>query len=170
MPTAIQLANGNLELIAAIKRSRKLLNKRAAVAAAASAVPIPGFDWAVDAAMLSRLIPELNHEFGLSAAQLDKLPAHQRENVQKAAGVVGSMLIGKIITRDLVVRAVQKIGVRLTAKQIAKFLPIAGQAVAALIGYAAVRYLGEEHMKDCVRVAQAALLLPAPTADIGGVR
>jgi hypothetical protein len=31
------------------------------------------------------------------------------------------------------------------------------------MGYTAIRYLGEEHIKDCVRVAQAAqLMLPAP--------
>ena len=60
-------------LAAAVKRSRKLLNKRAMVAAAASAMPVPGLDWAVDAALLSRLIPEINKEFGLTPSQLDQL-------------------------------------------------------------------------------------------------
>jgi hypothetical protein len=57
----------------------------------------------------------------------------------------------------------QSLGKRLTAQQAAKYVPIAGQAVSAIMGYTALRYLGEEHIKDCVRVAQAAqLLLPAP--------
>jgi len=163
MPTALQLADGNSILTDAVRRSRKLLNRRALVGAAASTVPVPGLDWAVDAALLSRLIPAINAEFGLTPAQLDALPAHKREQVQKALAMVGSVLVGKFITRDLVLRMAQKAGMRLTTRQAAKYVPIAGQAISAIMGYTAIRYLGEEHIKDCVRVAQAAqLLLPAP--------
>ena len=162
MPTALQLAAGHPELMAAVRRSRKTLNRRALVGAAASAVPIPGLDWAVDAALLSRLIPKINAEFGLMPDQLDSLNPRDRERVQKAVAMVGSVLIGKFITRDLVIKAAQTIGVRLTAKQAAKYVPLAGQAVAALMGYAAIRYLGEEHLKDCVQVAKAVGLLEAP--------
>jgi len=163
MPTATQLAAGDPALMDRIRASRKLLNRRALVAAAASAVPVPGLDWMVDAALLSKLLPEINAQFGLSPEQLDKLPKHKREQVQKAVSVVGSMLIGKFITRDLVIRAVQAVGVRMSAKQAAKYVPLAGQAVSALIGYTAIRYLGEEHIRDCVQVAQAAQLrLPPP--------
>lgn len=139
-------------------RGRKLLNKRAMVAAAASAVPLPGLDWAVDAAMLSRLIPEINKEFGLTPQQLDQLDPTKREQVQKAVAVVGSVLIGKLISRELVIKAAAKIGMRLTTKQLARYVPFAGQIVAASVGYAAIRYLGEEHMKDCIRVARQAHL------------
>jgi len=150
--------------MAAVRRSRKTLNRRALAGAAASAVPIPGLDWAVDAALLSRLIPEINAEFGLTPDQLDRLTPHKRERVQKATAMVGSVLIGKFITRDLVIKAAQTIGVRLTAKQAAKYVPLAGQAVAALVGYAAIRYLGEEHLKDCVQVAKTVGLLPPSDA------
>lgn len=158
MPTALQMAADDAALAAAVTRSRKLLHKRAVVAAAASAVPVPGLDWAVDAAMLSRLIPEINKEFGLTPQQLDQLDPAKREQVQKAITVVGSVLIGKFISRDLILKAATKIGMRLTTKQLAKYVPFAGQIVAASVGYAAVRYLGEEHMKDCIRVAQQAQL------------
>lgn len=158
MPNALHMAASDAALEAAVKRSRKLLNKRAMVAAAASAVPVPGLDWAVDAAMLSRLIPEINKEFGLTPQQLDQLEPNKREQVQKAVTMVGSVLIGKLISRDLVIKAATKIGVRLTSKQLAKFVPFAGQIVSAAVGYAAIRYLGEEHMKDCIRVARQAEL------------
>jgi uncharacterized protein (DUF697 family) len=152
------MAADDAALAAAVTRSRKLLHKRAVVAAAASAVPVPGLDWAVDAAMLSRLIPEINREFGLTPQQLDQLDPGKREQVQKAVTVVGSVLIGKFISRDLILKAATKIGMRLTTKQLAKYVPFAGQIVAATVGYAAIRYLGEEHMKDCIRVAQQAQL------------
>ena len=161
MPSALHMAADDAALEAAVKRSRKLLNKRALVAAAASAVPVPGLDWAVDAALLSRLIPEINREFGLTPAQLDQLDPKKRDQVQKAATMVGSVLIGKFISRDLIIKATTKIGMRLTTKQLAKYIPFAGQIVAASVGYAAIRYFGEEHMKDCIRVArQAQLVIP----------
>ena len=156
MPTALNMALEDADLQAAVKRSRKLLHKRALLAGVASAVPVPGLDWAVDAAMLSKLIPEINKEFGLTPLQLDKLSPKKREQVQKAVTMVGSVLIGKLISRDLVMAAATKIGMRLTTKQLAKYVPFAGQIVAATVGYAAIRYLGEEHMKDCIRVAQTA--------------
>lgn len=165
MTTALQLASDHPVLMDAVRRSRKLLNRRALVGAVAGAVPVPGLDWAVDAAMLSRMVPAINAEFGLTPAQLDKLPAHKREQVNKAIGTVGSVLVGKFVTRDLVLRMAKIAGKRLTIQQAAKYVPLAGQALSAMMSYAAIRYLGEEHIKDCVRVAlQANLALPAPAA------
>ncbi len=126
-------------------------------------VPIPGLDWAVDAALLSRLIPQINARFGLTPEQMARLGPSQRDQVQKAISGVGSVLIGKFISKELVLRAAQTVGMRLTTAQAAKYVPFAGQAVAAVVGYSAVRYLGEQHLKDCVRVAlRAQLQLPAP--------
>ena len=164
MPTSLQMAAGDPELAAAVRRARKLLHRRAVVAAAASVVPVPGLDWAVDAALLSRLIPQINAEFGLTAEQIDQLDPKKREQVQKAVGLVGSVLIGKLITRELVLRATQTVGLRLSTKQVAKYVPLAGRAVAATIGYATLRYLGGQHLRDCIRVGQQAQLrLPPPT-------
>lgn len=165
MPTARQMAADDPAMAAAVQRSRRLLHRRALVAAAASTVPVPGLDWAVDAALLSRLLPQISSEFGLSAQQLDQLDPEKREKVQKAVALVGSVLIGKLITQELVLRAARTVGVRLTTKQLAKYVPIAGQAVSAAIGYATLRYLGEQHMQDCIRVVkEAQLQLPAPAA------
>jgi uncharacterized protein (DUF697 family) len=161
--SAASMADGNPAVIDAIQRSRRMLNKRALVAGFASAVPVPGLDWAVDAALLSKLLPKINAEFGLSAQQLDRLDPTQRDRIQKAIAMTGTVLVGKLITKDLVLKAAKMIGVRMTAIQAAKFVPLAGQAVSAVVGYAAIRYLGEQHIKDCVRVAQTAqLALPAP--------
>ena len=159
MPTnAFDLAAGDPALEAAVKRGRKLLNKRALVAAVASAVPLPGLDWVVDAALLTKMIPAINKEFGLAPEQIEQLDPKKREQVRNAAATVGSLLIGKFISRDLIIKAVAKIGTRLAAKEVAKFVPLAGQVVAAGIGFAAIRYFGEEHMKDCIRVARQAQL------------
>lgn len=152
-------------LAAAVQRSRKLLNRRALAAAAAGAVPIPGLDWAVDATLVARMVPAINAEFGLTPAQIEQLTPRQRDKVQKAVTMVGSVLIGKTVTQELAIKAIKAIALRLTTAQAAKFVPFAGQAVSAMVGYATVRYLGENHIKDCVRVAQTAgLALPTPSS------
>ena len=145
-------------LDAAARRARRLLHKRALVAAAAGVVPVPGLDWAVDAALLSRLLPRINAEFGLTPEQLDRLDPSKREQVQKAVGLVGSVLIGKFITRDMVLRLGKAMGLRMSTKQAARYVPLLGQLAAASIGYATLRYLGERHIQDCMRVVEEAEL------------
>jgi hypothetical protein len=163
MATSLQLAAGDPALVAAVQRARKLLHRRALAGAAAGAVPVPGLEWLVDAALLTKLIPTISQEFGLTPEQIARLPKRKREQVEKAVGVVGSLVIGKFITRDLVIRAAATLGKRMTIRQAARYVPIAGQLVSALIGYTAIRYLGEEHIRDCVEVCkQAHLTLPAP--------
>ncbi|RZL67903.1 MAG: hypothetical protein EOP77_03015 [Variovorax sp.] len=162
MSSAIELAQGDAALIAAVQRSRKLLARKALIAAAASAVPLPGVDWAADAALLSRLVPQISAEFGLSVTQVEQMTPHKRERIQKASTAVGALLVGRLVTRDLLLRLAKHAGMRLTAKQATKYVPLAGQIVSAALGYAALRALGEQHIKDCVKVARAVnLQLPA---------
>lgn len=164
IPKTMELAAGDPTLVAAVRRARKLLHRRALAGAAASAVPVPGLDWLVDAALLSRLIPAINAEFGLAPEQLARLPRRKREEVEKAVAVVGSIVIGKFVTQDVVLRLAALVGKRLTARQASRLVPLAGHALSALIGYSALRYLGEEHIRDCVEVCKRAqLLLPAPS-------
>jgi hypothetical protein len=142
--------------VAQAESARKLLHRRALVGAAASSLPIPGLDWLVDA-LLARLLPRINREFGLTPEQLDRLDG-KREQSAKAVAMVGSVLIGKLITRDMVVRLARAAGMRMTATQAAKYVPLAGQAAAAALGYATLRYLGERHIQDCIRVVEQAEL------------
>ena len=159
-------ASADPALLAAAQRARKMLHRRALTAAAASVVPVPGLDWAVDAALLSRLIPQISSNFGLSDDQIAKLSPAKRAKVQNTVNMLGGVLIGKLITKDVILRAAKAVGLRLTAQQASKYVPLAGQAVAAALGYATLRYLGEQHLRDCVRVAhEAGLALPAPAAE-----
>ena len=133
--------------------------------AAVGAVPGPGLDWAADATLLSRVIPQISAEFGLSVTQLDRLAPYDRERIQKAAAAVGALLVGRLVTRELLMRLARHAGVKLTAQQAAKYVPIVGQAVSATLSYAALRALGEMHIRDCVQVAQSVRhLLPSPMA------
>ena len=165
MPSAIELAQGDPALIAAVRRSRKLIARKALLAAAASAVPLPGIDWAADAALLSRLVPQISAEFGLSVTQVETLAPQQRERIQKAATTVGALLVGRLVTRDLLIALAKHAGLRLTTKQATKYVPVAGQIISASLGYAALRALGEQHIKDCVKVARAVQFALPSTPD-----
>ncbi len=162
-PDALELARGNPPLEKAVERSRQMLKKRAIFAGLAGAVPLPGLDWAVDAALLARLLPKINAEFGLTPIQIDKLDVKEKERVQKAIAMAGSVIIGRVMTRDLILRFARAVGLRLTTAQASKYVPLAGQMISGALGYAALRYLGEQHIRDCVKVVQAApAVLPAP--------
>lgn len=166
MPSALELAQGDPQLIAAIRRSRRLLGRKALMAAAVGAVPLPGIDWAADAALLARVVPQISSEFGLSVTQVERMAPHERERIRKAAATVGALLVGRLVTRELLIKLASHAGVRLTAQQAAKFVPIAGQLLSATMSYAALRSLGELHIKDCVRVAQSVRhLLPSPVSE-----
>lgn len=170
-PDALALAASNTRLEQAVRRSRQLLRRRALVAGVAGAMPLPGLDWAVDAAMLTRLLPAINAEFGLTPHQIAQLDAREKERVQKAIAMVGSVLIGRLVTKALVMRFAKLVGVRLTAAQATRYVPIAGQLVSGALGYTALRYLGEQHIRDCVRVAMAAPLTPpGPDGVVGRAR
>lgn len=161
----LQMAAGDPALLDAVQRSRKLLNRRAMQGGAMSAVPVPGVDWVVDAALLSKLIPAINAEFGLTPEQIAQLPERKRSKIHKAASAVGSLLVGKFITQDLVIRAVAAAGKRLLLKQVTKFVPFAGPIISAAVGYSAIRALGEEHIRDCVQVCLQAEVEPPETAE-----
>ena len=136
---------------------RKLVTRRALVSAGASVVPLPGIDVAVDIAVLIRMLEQVNQRFGLSPQQIEQLAPQRRLFAYKAAMGVGSALIGRIVTREVVIKLLKTVGVRLSVKQAAKYVPFAGQAVAASLSFAALKSLGNRHIEDCVRVAETLL-------------
>ncbi len=150
------------DLQAVARRCRRRVSQRALLAAGVAMVPLPGLDWAVDVGLLMRLLPQISAEFGLSPAQVERLAPERRVVVYKAISAAGGVLVGKIITRELVLQLVRLVGLRLTAQQAAKYVPLAGQAVSAALTYSALRYVCEQHIRQCMDVARQ-LQLPAPS-------
>ena len=144
-------------------RCRRLVTKRALVGAGVAMVPLPGVDWLTDVALLLKLIPEINREFGLTPEQVERLSPDRRIVVYKAISAGGSLLVGRLVTRELVMTMLKLVGVRLTTQQAAKFVPLAGQAVSALLTFSALKYVCEQHIRQCMEVSRL-LALPAPTA------
>ncbi|MEP7302187.1 MAG: hypothetical protein ABI699_11710 [Caldimonas sp.] len=150
------------ELDAVVHHCRRMVSRRALMAAGVSVVPIPGIDWLTDIAVLMKLIPDINQAFGLTAGQVERLAPDRRVVVYKAISAGGSMLVGRLVTREVVIQTLKLVGIRLSTQKAAKFVPIAGQALSAALTYSSLRYVCEQHIQQCVAVSRQ-LLLAAPT-------
>jgi uncharacterized protein (DUF697 family) len=155
---------GEHQIEAAAKRSRRHVTKRALFAAGVAMVPLPGLDWLTDVGVLLKLLPEINAEFGLTPQQIERLAPQRRLAVFKAISAGGGMLVGRVITRELVMTLLRVVGVRLTTQQAAKYVPIAGQAVSAALTFSALKVVCEQHIQQCIAIARQ--LQPPPAVDL----
>ena len=169
-PPTVEVVDAVDSVDAIATRCRQRVKQRALLAAGVAMVPVPGLDWLTDIGVLVKLLPEINQAFGLSPEQIERLAPERQLVVYKAISTGGGLLVGKLITRELVLTVLKIVGVRLTTQQAAKFVPIAGQAVSAALTFGALRYVCEQHIRQCIAVRRQ-LALVAPTvapAPIGG--
>jgi hypothetical protein len=153
----LRLPRSWAELDAVAARCHAMVTRRALVSAGAVLVPVPlpGLDIAADVALLTQLIPAINREFGLTPAQIDELNPMMKVLVYKSIVAFGGAMVGRLITRDLIMQALVKVGMRVTTKTAARLVPVAGQAVSAGLSYSAMRFVGAAHIRDCARVIEA---------------
>lgn len=144
---------------------RAIVNRRASLSAGAALVPLPGLDVGTDIAILLRLLPKINERFGLAPDQIASLDTETKRIVMMFVGTVGSTLVGRLVTRELVVKVLLKLGLRVTTNGVVKFVPLLGQAISASISYGAMKMLGNRHIDDCYEVARRTLLEGTPPVD-----
>ncbi len=147
------------EIKAAIARAQKHVTRQALVSAAGTFVPIPGLDMMVDVSVLVRMTEKINSEFGLTPEQINRLTTDERLKVFESIQWVGALLVGKVISSQMAVSLLTKVGLKMTGKQVARWLPLVGQVSAAAVGFAAIRYLGEKHIEDCAKVSRQIIYL-----------
>lgn len=150
---------------AARERCREMVRQRALVSAGVAAVPLPGVDILSDLTTFTVLVEEVNREFGLSQQQIERLHPRMRVLAYQAAASVGGMLVGKMVTKGLVLALFKRAGVKIAARTVAKVVPIAGQLASAAIGFALFRKMGYQHVEACAKVARE--LQKAATIDMG---
>ncbi|GAF60229.1 LOW QUALITY PROTEIN: hypothetical protein JCM18903_129 [Psychrobacter sp. JCM 18903] len=132
-PLAEKLPNTidpSLDLEQVKKECQKLVKKRAKYSAGVAIVPVPFFDVAVDAGMLTQLLPDISERFGLledrkAAVDLESRAIHWGALKDRTVDFAG------MATRGIVKKTVQGFGGRIAAKQVTKFIPLGGQMVAA---------------------------------------
>lgn len=151
-----------------IAKKRALAEKATytyAAAAAANALnPIPGLDISLDVAVLISLERRIRDIFGITRSDL--AAAEIGANSHKRLLAQSLM---RFASKDAVVIFLKSVAKRLGVKQVAKWIPIVGQAVAAGLGFGLVKLAGEEITSDCERfvgaVADDVLAPPQSDAD-----
>ena len=137
---------------------RRMVRRRAAISAGVSAVPIPGIDVMSDVSLFALLVDDINRAFGLTQEQIGQLHPTLRVIAYEAAVGAGSMMVGKLITRQLVGAMFKRAGSGMVARMAARVVPIAGQIASAAIGFAVFRQMGYQHVDACTTVAQQLLV------------
>lgn len=151
-PPATPVSGAEIEVVR--ERCREMVRKRALVSAGVAAVPLPGLDVLSDLSTFTLLVEEVNKEFGLSQKQIERLHPRLRVLAYQAAASVGGMLVGKLVTKRLVLVLFKRAGVKIAAKTVAKVVPVAGQVASAAIGFALFRKMGYQHVEACAKVAR----------------
>ena len=136
---------------------KSMVTKRATVSGAAAAVPLPGVDIGSDVALLLEMIPAISRRFGLSQEQIEAQDPQIKGLILVAITSVGSQMVGKAVTKQLIMQLLKQVGVRVATKQITKWIPIVGSAISAGISFTAMKYLGNSHVDDCYSVAKRVL-------------
>jgi uncharacterized protein (DUF697 family) len=155
------------ELLRTRAACRSLVLRRASLSAGAAVLPLPILDVGTDIAILLRLIPAINREFGLTPEQIERLDPETKRVVLVLISSLGSGLIGRVMKKELILKFVQKAGLRVTAGTVSKVVPIVGSALAATLSFTAMKMLGDAHVEECYRLAVEArgkgIVLKAPT-------
>ncbi|MCG2585765.1 hypothetical protein [Massilia sp. TS11] len=136
---------------------RRLVRRRAAIAAGLGAVPIPGVDVLSDVSLFALMVEDINQAFGLTPGQIDRLHPRYRTLAYEAAAGIGGMMVGKLVTREMVLALLRRTGMAGLGRYAGKFVPLAGQVAAAAIGFAVFRKMGYQHVDACAAVAQDVL-------------
>lgn len=160
----ILVPSSTAEIDALRKKCERLVMRRAAVSAGVSAVPIPGLDIATDISLLMRLIDDINCAFGLTPEQIERLQPKAKVVVYQAVTGLGSVLVGKLITREVVARMLRHAGMKAMLRHSAKMVPLAGQVASAALGFTAFRAIGYQHIDACAKVAEELMVVQAAPA------
>jgi hypothetical protein len=105
---------------------KKRLSRKALWGSSASLIPLPLIDLAVDVALLSNMLTDIHQAFGLTPVQIDALDSGKRHRTIAAIQWVGNSAIGQLVTDAVIKRLITGLGLKLTAGQMSKAVPIAG--------------------------------------------
>ncbi|CAN5232238.1 hypothetical protein BH09PSE6_BH09PSE6_24550 [soil metagenome] len=152
----------------AAARSRRMVKHRALISGVTSAVPLPGLGFLVDVSMATKLIADINELFGLRPEPIARMTQARQKVASQAIVALGTTAVGRAITRRVIYSILRRVGIRITAGEATKYVPIAGQVVSGLLSYTALRIIGERHVQQCEAVLTALLSEPLEDDRLAG--
>ncbi|TCM70931.1 hypothetical protein EC844_101205 [Acinetobacter calcoaceticus] len=143
----------NLDLELIREQCLDLVKKRAYVSAGAAIIPVPFFDVVVDVSMLSMLIPEINARFGLAPDQISVYDPETKKIHWNELRKRGIEFSGFVVARTAIKKSINNFATKMVTKQVTKFIPLGGQAVAAGLGYFIMKKVAETHVEESYKLA-----------------
>jgi hypothetical protein len=135
------------------KECYSLATKRAAAAAGAAAIPLPGVDIAADIGLLLEAMPEIMRKFGLRKEDIDSYDEQRKVMIYSILKKLGIETIGVLITEELIKKILFKMAGRVAVKSVTKYIPFIGTAIAASASFTAMKYLLDDLTDDCFEVS-----------------
>ncbi len=144
----------NLNLEKVRLECQELVKSRAKISAGVATIPVPFLDVAVDATLLTKLLPEISERFGLidsakDAAKLDSKDA-RFDSFKDSLLSFG----GLVATRGMVKKTFQGFTGRIIGKQVTKYVPLGGSMVAATMSYMIFKKIAFNHIDECYNLAK----------------
>ena len=76
------------------------------------------------------------------------------QQVLVVASGLGNNVIGRMVTKRLVLTLLRRVGVRVATASVAKYVPVLGSVLAAGISFGAMKLVGNAHIEDCYQTAK----------------
>ena len=112
--------------------------------------PIPGVDVSVDISVMYKMFADIRATFNLGDDVEDKMKKY------KVLVPVGNRVFS-YATKEGIALMIKQIGKKYVGKEVAKYLPLVGQVIAAAAGYKLITSVGESYIDDCYKLAEAVL-------------
>lgn len=137
-----------------VTECKSMITKRALASGGASIVPAPGIDIIADIGMLLELLPAITRKFGLEEDEVAGLPTNIKIIIAKVLSDLAADFWGKLFTKELLLSGLKRFSVRITSKQVTKYIPIIGSFVAATLGFTLMKIVGNSHVNDCAKAVE----------------
>lgn len=152
-PTATYV-DPNLDLDKIRRECQEMVKTRAKVSAGVATIPVPFLDVAVDATLLTKLLPEISERFGLIDKKSDA--AHIDSKDARFKSFKDSLLSfgGLVAARGIAKKTFQGFGGRIISKQVTKYVPFGGSIVAGTMSYMIFKKIAFNHIDECYTLAK----------------
>lgn len=136
---------------------KRMVSRRALLSAGAAAMPVPGVDMAADVGLLLQLLPDINKKFGIAPSQLDEYDAQTKMMLYNIISRMGTQLAGRSITKRIVLQVLKKMGVKVTAKQAARYVPIIGTMISGGLSFSVMTMICNRHIRECYDLVEVTI-------------
>jgi predicted GTPase len=133
--------------------SEKLISKYSTLSALNAVNPIPGLDVSVDISLLVKLSIEIQNIYGLTKKSAEDQAHLLKDNNLKVVFAKGVSFATKYVGKEALLVLLKKAASRMASKEVSKWIPFVGTAIAALIGYKLTASIGNDMLDEAEQIS-----------------